>query len=114
MTELLFFKRSETFLGLLAGRKATKLAIVGIMLGRTGRTERDELVAVLLDQFGQVLAVERRHMSRAAVRAIVVAHARPLIEPCPFATGTSVEIQKPSHEAYPMFANDNCRAIRIQ
>jgi hypothetical protein len=114
MTELLFFERSETFLGLLAGRKATKLAIVGIMLRRTGRAERDELVTVLFDEFGQVLAIERRHMSCAAVRAIVVAHARPLIEPCPSATGTSVEIQKPSQEAYPMFANDNYPAIRIQ
>jgi hypothetical protein len=59
MTELLFFEGSEKFLGLRSGRKATKLAIVGIVLGRTRRAKRDELVAFLFDQFGQVEATSR-------------------------------------------------------
>jgi hypothetical protein len=31
--ELLFFKRSQTFLGFRPGRKVSKLKIIGIMLG---------------------------------------------------------------------------------
>src|SRR6476661_7336772 len=69
--------RSQEVLGFFARRKTTNLAIVGIVLGRIGRTYRNELVAVLLDKLGQVFTVKRRHMPRAAMRTIIVACAGP-------------------------------------
>ncbi len=61
------------------------------------RTNSDKLFAILLDELSQVLAVKGRHMPRAAVRAVVVTRAGPLIEPYALAAGASVEIQKPGH-----------------
>src|ERR1700737_1088444 len=73
------------------------LAIVGIMLRGLRRPEHDEFRAFLFDQRRKFLAVVRRHMPRAAVRTVVVAHAGPLIGPYPPAAGASVEVEKPGH-----------------
>ena len=67
------------------------------MLGCIGRANGDELAAVLLDKLSQVLAVEGRHIPRAAMRTFVVAHAGPLVGPFALAAGASVEIQEPGH-----------------
>jgi hypothetical protein len=73
--------RSQKFLRFLERRKTAKLAVVGIVFGCVRRPERDKFVAVLLNNFCQVLTVEGRHMPRPAVRAIIVAHAGPLVGP---------------------------------
>src|SRR5258708_39003405 len=93
--ELPYIERSQKFLGLFARCKTANLAIVGIVLGRIRRTNSDKLAAVALDNLGQVLAIEWRHMPCATVRAIVVARGGPLVEPYAPATGASVKIQKP-------------------
>ena len=71
------------------------------MPGRVWRTNRNKLLPILLDKLSDVLAVEGRHVPRAAMRAVIVAHAGPLIGPYPLAAGASVEIQKPSHANRP-------------
>jgi hypothetical protein len=81
-------------------RKPAKLAIVRIMLGGVRRPVHDELLAVLFDQRGEPLAVERRHMPRAAMRAIVVAGRRPLIGPDALAARAFVEVEKPGHNGF--------------
>ncbi len=67
--------RGEKFQRLLARREAAKLAVVGFVLRGFGRPEHDELLAFLFDQRGEFLALEWRHVPRAAMRASVVAHA---------------------------------------
>src|SRR3984893_14551110 len=67
------------------------------MLRGLRRPEHDELLAFLFDQRRKFLAIVRRHMPRAAVRTVVVAHAGPLIGPYPPAAGASVEVEKPGH-----------------
>jgi hypothetical protein len=95
--ELSCVHRSQKFLSLFTRRKTAHLAIVGIVICGVRRTNSDELVAVLLNKFGEVLAIKRRHMPRAAMWTIVVARAGPLIEPYAFAAGAPVKIEKPSH-----------------
>jgi hypothetical protein len=97
MTILSCVDRSQKFLSLLTRRKTANFAIVGIVLGCVRRTNGNKLFAVLLDEFGQVLAIKWRHIPCAAMRAFIVAHAGPLIGPYLSAAGTSVEIQKPRH-----------------
>src|SRR5258708_6698780 len=46
---------------------------------------------------GQIVTVVRRHVPRAAMRTIVVAHAGPFVGPFPLAAGASVEVEKPGH-----------------
>src|SRR5258707_11753535 len=82
---------------LFARGKTAHLAIVGIVFGCIGRAHSDKLVAILFNELSQTLTVEGRHMPCAAMRAIVVAHAGPLIGPYPPAACASVEIQKPGH-----------------
>jgi hypothetical protein len=98
---LVCFNRSQKYLGLFACRKASNFAIVGLVLGRIGRADCDELVANLLDKLCQIFALERRHVPYAAMRAFVVAHAGPLVGPYPVAAGASVDIEKPGH-TYPL------------
>lgn len=88
---------SKKFDGLFSRGKAAKLAIVRIVLGGVRRPEHDELLAVLLDQRGERLAVERRHVPRAAMRAIVVARRRPLIDPDALTARAFVKVEKPGH-----------------
>src|SRR5450631_3175737 len=71
----------KKFQRLLARREAAEFTIVGIVLRRLRRPEHDEFLAVLCNQRGQRLAVVGRHVPRPAMRAVVVAHARPLIGP---------------------------------
>src|SRR5207248_669597 len=97
MDELLCFKHSQEFLCLFTCREAAYLNVVRVVLRRAWRTQSDELTAMPPDNLRQVLAVEWRHIPRAAPRTLVVARAGPLISPYPFATITSVEIEKPSH-----------------
>src|ERR1700675_3492686 len=85
--DLCCFNRSQKFLGALARWKPTTLAIVGIMPGRVWRTNRNKLLPILLDKLSDVLAIEGRHVPCAAMRAVVVACAGPLISPYAFATG---------------------------
>lgn len=82
------------------------------MLGGIRRPVHDKLIAVLFDQRGKPLAVERRHMPRAAMRAIVVARRRPLIGPDALAARAFVEVEKPGHANRLRIANDNFRARR--
>src|SRR6202022_2125236 len=94
---------------LLTRRKAPEFAIVRFMLRRFRGPQHDEFPAFLFDQRGEFLAVVRRHMPRAAMRTVIVAHAGPLIGPYPLAAAASVEIQKPGHATPPTIANDILR-----
>src|SRR5712664_3422786 len=89
--------RRQKLQRLLARRKTAQLAIVRIVFGGLGRPEHHEFLTVRFNQRGELFAVMWRHMPRAAVRTIVVAHRRPLIGPSPLAAGAFVEIQKPGH-----------------
>jgi hypothetical protein len=89
------FNRSQEFLSHLACRETTNFTIVRIVIGRSWRTDGNELFAILLDKLGKILTVEGRHMPHAAMRTVIIAHAGPLIGPYPPAAGTSVEIEKP-------------------
>src|SRR6266851_233503 len=102
---LLYFDRSQKFLGLLTRRKAPDLFIVGLVLRRVGRTNCNKLVAILLNMLGQIITVVRRHVPRAAMRTIVVAHAGPLVGPYPLAACAFVEIEKPCHASLPSTRN---------
>jgi hypothetical protein len=82
---------------LLARREATKLAVVRFVLSGFGRPQNDELPAFLFDQRGEFLALKRRHVPRAAMRASVIAHAGPFIGPSAPATIAFVEVEKPGH-----------------
>src|SRR5438067_5065739 len=93
MDELLCFKHSQEFLCLFTCREAAYLNVVRVVLRRAWRTQSDELTAMPPDNLRQVLAVERRHVPRAATRALVVARAGPLISPYPFASVASVKLR---------------------
>jgi hypothetical protein len=90
----------QEFDRLLARRKPAKLAIVRLMLGGVRRPEHHKLLAVLLDQRGERFAVERRHMPRAAMRAIVITCRRPLIGPDALAARAFVEVEEPGHASH--------------
>ena len=62
---------------------------------------RKPLVAISLNEFGHVFAVAGRRMPRAAMRAVVVAHAGPFIGPYPLAACASVDVEKPGHGQIP-------------
>ena len=55
----------------------------------------------LANKLRHVLTMAGRHMSRSAVRAIIVACTRPLVDPNTLATFASVNIQEPSHVVRP-------------
>ena len=56
--------------------------------------------AARLDHLGQVLALRGRHVARAAMRALVVARARPLVGPRALATLAFIMIEKPGHATH--------------
>lgn len=85
------------------------------MLSRVGRSEHDKLAAIFANDFGKVITVIRRHVPSAAVRAIVIAHARPFIGPLAAAPCAFVVIAIPSHlntRRWFSLANDNIPVIR--
>ena len=101
--------RNQEFLGLFPRREAAYFAIIRIVLGRVGRSKCDETISILGDNVGEVLAIERRHVARFAMRALVVAGAGPLTGPYPAASVASIEVQKPRHAGAPMIADDSFR-----
>ena len=101
--------RNQEFLGLFPCREAAQFAIIGIVLGRVRRTKRDEFIRILSNNAGEVLAIERRHIARATMRALVIARAGPLIGPYPPASVASIEVQKPGDAGAPMIADDSFR-----
>jgi len=77
--------------------EATQLAIVRVMLRGFRRLENNELSAAFLDDFGQVVALERRHMPRTAFGAVVVARAGPFVGPSRAAALADVVVAEPGH-----------------
>src|SRR5882762_671582 len=67
------------------------------MLRRFRRPEHDEFFAFLFDDRREFFALVGCHVSRAAMRAFIVAHTRPLVGPTTSATRALVEIEKPGH-----------------
>ena len=91
------FIRSQELLGLRARHEAAQLLIGRVVLRRIGRTKRYELFSFLANKLCHVLAMAGRHVSRSAVRAIVVRHARPFVGPISIALGTPIVVQEPGH-----------------
>src|SRR4051812_6946844 len=89
--------RSEKLDRLLPRRKAAELAIVGIVLRGVRRQQYHELPTSLVNYRSEALALAGRHVTRAAMRTFVVAHAGPLVRPCAVATRAFVVIEKPGH-----------------
>jgi hypothetical protein len=80
-----------------AGTERSHLAVVRIVSGAVRRLQHYELVSLRDDYRGQIFAVGRRHVTGAAMRAVVIAHARPFVEPLAAAAGTDVTIAEPCH-----------------
>lgn len=56
-------------------------AIIGFMFCGVGGPKNNKMTSATLDDLCQVVALEGRHVTRAATRTIVVAHAGPFIGP---------------------------------
>jgi hypothetical protein len=104
MTVLTRLERSEKLFGFGAGRETAEFFIVRIVLRCIGRTHDDKVPAISLNKFGHVFAVAGRHMPRATMRAVVVAHAGPFVGPYPLAAGASVDVEKPGHGGLQRFS----------
>jgi hypothetical protein len=94
------------------GGEATQAAVTRIALSRSWRAQHNVLGAVGLNHMSEIIALERRHVPRAALRAIVVAHRGPFILPCRAAARADVVIAEPGHvksRANRDLANDNDR-----
>src|SRR5580698_6249633 len=89
--------RRQKFLSLSVRLEAAQFAIARFVFCRARRVDSDELIAFLCDKVRQIFTVEWRHVSRPAMRALVVAHAGPFVGPDTFASSASIEVKKPSH-----------------
>src|ERR1700722_15590093 len=107
---LLDFDRSQEFVGFLARRKTTSLAIVGIVLGGFRRTENDKFAAIRLDENRQIITVNGRGVPSPAMRTVIVTHARPIVGPILTAPIAGEMVEKPGHSASPKIADGNCHA----
>lgn len=91
----------EVDLGKLPCSERTEIDVIRIMPSVCRRSKGEEKVSALLDDLRQVVAVDGRHMSGAAVGAIVVTRARPIVGPFGSAPGTFVVVAKPGHVRCP-------------
>jgi hypothetical protein len=111
--------RGQEMLSLSACLKSSELLIIGAVLRGISRTKRDEFVVIFGNDFGEIITVVRRHMPCAAMRAVVVAHAGPLVRPRAAASSTLIMVAEPSHRQKSSqinlaIANDSVRGTQIQ
>lgn len=109
---VIFLSGGEEGLGLSSCGESAQCAIIGVVFSGFRRAERDKLVTLLLNYNRPVVALIRRHVTRAAERTIVITHGRPFIEPCSIATFAEIVITEPSQfRINPSIANGSSRAI---
>src|ERR1700712_686327 len=84
------------------------------MFCRFRRPQHDVFLALFLNQRREFFALVRSHMARTAMRALVVAYARPFVGPATFATRAFVKFPIPGHANLLKIANDNFPERRNQ
>lgn len=71
------------------------------MRGGFGGPKYDEIIAVVQNDFRQIIAFEWRHMTRAAPGTVVITGAGPFVLPDRIAAVADIVIAKPGHESNP-------------
>ena len=84
------------------------------MLGCFRRPQHHVLAASFFNHMGQVVTVSGRHVPRAAMRTIVVAHARPLVSPIVAAVFACVVVEEPCHVGSTVGRLISCRRYSIR
>jgi hypothetical protein len=83
------------------------------VFGRRWRAKHDKFASIGLEKYRQIVTVNGRGVTSAAMRTVVVTHARPIVRPVLTAAMPGVIVEKLGHAGLLRIASDNFRVKRV-